>query len=336
MGPVITVLRCPNCAAPLPSGLRGEVLCAYCRHVLVYDPGAAGYRKLAGDEGPPDDGLLRVHVDGHTFALLGRLAQGDGSDVFLARRGERLAEMVVLKVLRAREDEDLLRNEWRTLTALHGSEAHGAEFFARMIPQLVAHGPMTGGPQKLLATAYRWRSGFVHTLGDVLRAYPRGVDPRAAVWMWRRALELVGWVHRAGYAHGALIPAHLLIHPRDHGLTFVGWGTATPLRGERLPALPGAARAFYPDDLWGHRVPSPASDLVTLARTIACILGGDPGRGTVPSSVPAALADLVVEYAGRRRCEGMAVDAWALNEQVAKAARVAFGHARYVAFTMPD
>lgn len=331
----IEVLRCPNCAAPLPPGARGEVVCEYCRHVLTNVPSPTGYRWVAGDERPPDDGLRRVHVDGRTFALLGRLARGDGSDVFLARRDKRLAELVVLKALRAREDEDLLRNEWRTLTALHASEAQGADFFARLIPQPVAHGPMTGAAEKTLATVYRWRSGFVHTLDDVARAHPRGVDPRAAVWMWKRALELLGWVHRAGHAHGALVPAHLLVHPRDHGVTFVGWGTSAPLREGRLPALPGAARDYYPDDVWERRTASPAADLVTLARSVARVLGGDPARGSVPSSVPDALADLVIEYAGRRTCEAVTADAWALKDQVAEASRAAFGADRYVKFSMP-
>ena len=45
----IDVLRCPNCAAPLPPGARGEVVCEYCRHVLTNVPSPTGYRWVAGD-----------------------------------------------------------------------------------------------------------------------------------------------------------------------------------------------------------------------------------------------------------------------------------------------
>ena len=31
----IEVLRCPNCAAPLPAGARALVVCAYCNHTLT-------------------------------------------------------------------------------------------------------------------------------------------------------------------------------------------------------------------------------------------------------------------------------------------------------------
>ena len=74
---------------------------------------------------------------------------------------------------------------------------------------------------------------------------------------------------------------------------------------------------------------------MTLARSIARVLGGDPAKGSVPSSVPEPVADLVIEYAGKRRCEGTVADAWALKEQVTAASRAAFGPDRYVKFTMP-
>ena len=222
----IEVLRCPNCAAPLPAGARGEVVCEYCRHVLTGVPTPTGYRWIAGDERPPDDGLPRVHVDGRSFAVMGRLAQGDGSDVFLARRDKRVTELVVLKALRAESDADLLANEWKTVEALQASEAQGWEFFRRMVPQPVAHGRMTrDGAAPGTASVFRWRSGFVHTFEDVLRAYPQGVPATAAVWLWKRALETLGWVHLSGYVHGAVLPAHLTLHARHRpreGLARVG------------------------------------------------------------------------------------------------------------------
>jgi hypothetical protein len=48
-------------------------------------------------------------------------------------------------------------------------------------------------------------TGF-RTLAQVRAAYPRGVDPRDAAWMWRRLLVAVGAAHRAGVIHGAVLP----------------------------------------------------------------------------------------------------------------------------------
>ncbi len=328
----IEVLRCPNCAAPIPAGARGEVVCAYCNHVLTNVPGA-GSPRWSGPEGGPDDGRPRVHVEGRTYALLGRVARGDGSDVFLARRDARLTELVLLKVLRATSDADLLAREWRVLEALEDSDAQGADYFQRLLPQRVAHGRLTGeGVEPRPASVFRWRSGFVHTLDDVRRAHPSGVDPRAAVWMWKRLLESLGWVHRAGYAHGAVIPAHVLVHARDHGVVLVGWSSA--VRYEKLPATSASARAYYPVGAWERREAGATTDLVMAARAIAHALGGDPSTGAVPSSVPAPLAELVGAYA--TLSEGApADDAWEMIERVSRAGREAFGPPRFVPFTMP-
>jgi hypothetical protein len=156
------------------------VVCAYCNHALTGVPGVGSLR-WEGPEAGPDDGRPRVHVVGRTYALHGLVARGEASDVFLARRDARVTEQVIVKVLRAKGDEDLLARAWRVLAALHADDAQGADYFQRLLPQPVAHGRLTGtGLDPRPASVFRWRSGFVHTLDDVARAYPAGVDPRAA------------------------------------------------------------------------------------------------------------------------------------------------------------
>lgn len=333
----IEALKCPDCAAPLPSGARDGYVCIYCDHVLTNIPRSAASRWRADDdrdEIPEDVGLPRVHVGGRTYAVLGRLAKGDGSDVFLARRAARLTEMVVIKALRAKADEDLLAREWRVVEALNKSQAQGYEFFGRLVPQAVAHGRLTGAVASAgTASVFRWRSGFLHTMDDVRREHSNGVDPRAAVWMWKRMLEVLGWVHRAGYAHGAVIPEHVLVHPRDHGVAFAGWSSAVRLTGaEKVAATSASRQAFYPRATWERGVVTVATDLTMSARVIAHALGGDAAKGTVPSSVPRPIAELVSQYA---RDDAPADDAWDLMERVSDAGRAAFGPPRFVPFTMP-
>ncbi|MDY7090476.1 MAG: molecular chaperone DnaJ, partial [Actinomycetota bacterium] len=48
-------------------------------------------------------------------------------------------------------------------------------------------------------------------------------DPRDVAWMWRRLLVGLGWAHRAGVIHGAVLEEHVLIHPEQHGLALVDW-----------------------------------------------------------------------------------------------------------------
>ena len=274
-----------------------------------------------------------VRVGDVAYCLEGRLARGESSDVFLGRRARRVTERVVLKVLRARANGDLLEREHATLRALQTSTAPGTPYFSRTIPEVVQKGHLrdddgTERPTLIL----RHLSGFSPTLADVREAYPRGVDPRAAVWMWRRALETLGWVHDSGWVHGAVVPQHLVVHPRDHGALLVGWSCAG--RPSEAPIARVADRGdFYPAASSANATDAlrPELDLVMSARCIAFVLGGDARTGEVPSSVPAQLAALVREHSS-----GAPGDARALHEALGAAAKSAFGPPAYHAFVMPD
>jgi len=296
----VVALECPHCGAPIaPSVASDVVVCAYCRRTLVGVPGASwGLALRAADDEALDPTIdpRRVHaIGGRRYVVAGRIAQGERSEIFLAERAGRVRELVILKVT---SDAARADAEWRAVHALHESSAQGADFFSTLLPQPVARGKIAGRA----TLVYRWRSGFVHTLGDVRRAYPAGVDPRAAVWMWRRALELLGWVHASGASHGAIAPEHCLIHARDHGVVFCGWSSA--MRG------------------------APGDDVARAARAIAYALGGD--ATSLPASVPAKLAEIVRAYATGARTD----DAWSAKERVREAAIACFGPPAYVPFEM--
>lgn len=331
------LLKCPGCSANLPpiSYYQGAVTCEYCGATLM-SLGGWPLPPPAPKEPPFAPNLPRAVVQGVPYALLGRLGRGDGSDVFLARRDSRLAELVVLKVARALADADLVAREYEVVSELHASDAQGSEHFSRLLPQPVAQGPLKdpGGVDRATAV-YRWRSGFQHTFVDVLDAYKGGVDPRAAVWMWKRLLELLGFVHGSGYVHGAVLPPHLLVHPRDHGVVLVGWSSAGRFAaGRPLPARSARNQAFYPEALWNGAPCAPVMDLAMSARCMAYVLGGDAATGKVPGSVPAPLAELVRTQSDPDHRQALE-NAWLLKDRLDAAAREAFGPPKYIPFTLP-
>ncbi|HEU4538805.1 MAG TPA: hypothetical protein VFS00_32015, partial [Polyangiaceae bacterium] len=170
-----------------------------------------------------------------------------------------------------------------------------------------------------------------HTFDDLASAHPDGLDPRHAVWLWRRLLEVLGWVHESGWAHGALLPQHLLVHARDHGVAVVGWSCAQPAGGEPLVAADPRRAAFYPPALLAGAAPSAATDLAMAARCVAAAVDG--GRVRVPPSFPPPLAALVRPYVeADAPPEG---DARGLERRVREAAREAFGPPAYVHLPMP-
>lgn len=325
---------CPNCGAPLPPPPpTGSVRCGYCSVLLASTPG--GWRPAA----PPaeveplrDPHLPRLWIGGARYAVLGRLARGEGSDALLGRRDGRLTELVVIKALRACGDADLLAREDDVLESLEKSQAQGAPHFSRLLPQRVAHGlarlGMTGEGGERRVSVHRFRSGFVHTWDNIAAAHPSGVAPEAAVWLWKRTLELLGFLHESGWVHGAVLPPHLLVHARDHGVVLVGFSRAVP-PGRPLPAFSRQLRAHYPDAVWNGGPATAATDVAMSARAVLRVLGGAPGRA--PSSLPAPLAELLLGHAtGDRDAE-----AWVVRDALDEVARRVFGPPKFIPLPMP-
>lgn len=311
----------------------GVMHCDYCKTALV--PTQGGVRLLAEREDRLDDPERpRLWAGGRRYVLLGRLARGASSDVFLARRDHRLTEQVVIKMLRAREDHDRLTHEHDVLQALQRATHRGSEHFTRLLPSPIAHGEarlgLHGHEGPRVVTVLGWASGFVHTFRDVREAYPSGVPATATVWLWKRVLETLAWLHEVGFVHGAILPEHLLVHARDHGVRLVGFSSAAP-PGQPLSAFARDSEAFHPRAVWAGGGTSVAVDLCMSARSVLFALGADDLR--VPSSVPLPLATLLRSVAdddaGGRR------DAWALVGELDAAAKEAFGPPCYVPFAMP-
>ncbi len=244
-----------------------------------------------------------------------------------------MSALVVVKVLRAEGAADLFAREERVLEDLSHATARGAAHFGRLVPERVAFGRarlgLNGKDGEREVAIRRYRAGFVHTLEDVRRAHGDTLDPAHGVWAWKRTLELLGFVHGAGYVHGAVLPEHLLFDVREHGVVLAGFSRAVR-PGERLPARTRGRDAFYPESVARGAAVTEATDLAMSARAVLQLLGGDPRRA--PERVAAPLAPLLERVA----TDASGHSAWSLVDEVSRAAEEVFGPPRFVPLTMPD
>lgn len=269
-----------------------------------------------------------VRVDGDPYVILGMVGDGEFCNVFYAQR-DNPREMVALKVPREGTPTfaDALRREANLIRELASSSVKGTEYFSTFLPPLLETVKLTSDSWSTTANRYLWRTGFHYTFEDVLRRYPNGVDAKTAIWMWKRALSFLGWLHLAGYVHSSCTPQHLLIHPRDHGLVFAGWSRVARI-GTPLVARSPGYEFYYPSDIWGGGKVTPETDIVMSARCIYRVLGGDSSN--LPTSVPGELASLVVDVSQGKRIQG----AWDLLRVVDNTAKKLYGGNHYHNFTM--
>ena len=313
-----TLVSCPECSAPLPNlAPTGVMHCDYCGVALV--PTSGGVRLMQPPESDlPEPGRTRLWAGGRRYILDGRVAKGSSSDVFLGRFDHRLSEQVVVKMLRAPEDLDVFRHEWEVLGALQRATRDGTAHFSRLMPSPVAFGEArlgvhgTQGTRQVMVSGLA--PGFVHTFDDVRAAYPSGIPAGASIWLWKRVLESLAWIHGTGWAHCAVLPEHLLVHARDHGVRLIGFSCATHV-GQPVKVTAGGLSPGFEAQ--------PAIDFAMSARAVQSLLGAP-----VPEPLQRLLERAVndaVSFA----------DGWALIAEIDRVAREVFGPPQYVPFKMP-
>jgi hypothetical protein len=286
----------------------------------------AASRPVEPAPGPP----ITIRSPKRAYVLLERIAVGDVADVHLARgdgtRGD--GTDYVLKVARIPEAAHHLETEREALAGL--LQAAGDCHYRHYFPTLAESFPVRDRFPKRV-NVYLHRPGLF-TLEQVHGRHP-ALGSRHLAWIFKRLLTALGFAHRCGRIHGAVVPAHVLIHAESHGLLLVGWGHSVR-EGQLLRTGPARYLDWYPPEVRRHEPAGPATDIYLAARCLVELAGGDPAAGRMPDSVPAALAAFV------RSCllEGPRMrpdDAWGLLDELDELLRDLYGPPRYHRLVMP-
>lgn len=299
---------------------------------------AAGIYGTRAPTPKPKTGPTVIERRGRCYVVGDLVASGDICDVFRASYLDAGAEVsCALKVCREGVNNDLVANETAVLKAL-GDPAlpAGKRYATRLLDAFrlpdSARGPRQVAVLKWLADCY--------TLEEVRAAYPGGVCLEDAVWFFNRMLEGLGYIHRGGYIHGAVLPQHFAIRPRDHGGKFLDFSYAVPA-GERVRALSVPWRAIYAPEIPNKQPVSPSTDIYMAAQCIAYVLGGsadvvptprpgDPTKHRAAQQFAAFLRTCLAERPGAR-----VDDAWAVRKSLDEMMRRLYGPPKFHPFSMP-
>jgi hypothetical protein len=255
----------------------------------------------------------------HTYLLGPVLARGDIANVYTATESGR---DLVVKIAREPSDNDLLDAEAAALRRIHAqADTRFEAYVPRLIESFAYREPATGVQRT--ANVCERAIGFV-SLAHVRDVYPDGVDPRDAAWMWRRMLVAVGYAHRAGVVHGAVVPEHVLIEPAEHGLMLVDWCYATS--GTPIPALVDRYADWAPREVVRGETPGPGTDIHLVAKTVAALVG---------DRMPAPLT----RFARGCTLSSLAArpdDAWKVLAELDEALHKLYGPRTFRPFTVPD
>jgi hypothetical protein len=187
-----------------------------------------------------------------------RLAVGDIADLITGEND------TVVKIPRNPADNDLMEAEAGALRTLR---EQGDPKYRPYAPKLIESYLHEDAQRRRRRVNVQERLvGFV-PLSDVKEKR----DPRDIAWIWRRLLVGLGWAHRAGVVHGAVIEEHVLIHPEQHGVALVDWCYSGP----RVKAIVAKRKDAYPPEVVHDRTAGPATDIF-MATGLMTRLMNDP------------------------------------------------------------
>jgi serine/threonine protein kinase len=243
---------------------------------------------------------------GASYQLIQVLGTGEISVAHLARRVGDLPFLATIKLSSTSTAATLYAREAEVSRELQLLDPDGAgSYFSRLLPEVIAQEAVARN-QGEQALVLRHPIGYWGSLASLNERFASGLDPRHAVWIWRRLLEVLNFVHQHGWCHGDVRPEHALVHPQDHGVRLIGWSSARKGTGEK----------------------DRAADLCRSACVVQVLLCGASGPG-LPASVPAGLAQLVTRAASDANfCRSQSAEG--LDTLLRAEAKAAFGPPAYV------
>jgi hypothetical protein len=293
--------------------------------------GLADAGELASDTAPMD-----VTAAGRSYRVEGRLAIGSVCNIYRCRfrKGSREVEGI-FKIARDARANEWVTNEAQALSVLH--EPAGGEKFKPFLPELEHSLALesSGSAAPRLANVLRMHPEIrspdeLYTLAEVRQAYPRGLDARDVAWIWRRLLSILGYVHSVGVVHGAVLPMHVLIEPREHKLVLIDWCCATHPRAAARPVgVMGGFGDWYKRDGAARRPPTASLDIAFGARCMVHLAGGDPLDLKFPDGVEPGFQRHLA------RCADGANDAWKLLDDFDKLIEALWGPRQFRELKMP-
>lgn len=242
----------------------------------------------------------------------------------------------IVKVSRSNDDNDLLRAEAEALRRLDGIV-----------------GPVRSGVSVLEESFQidgRWKRE-----ANVISEFPKFVtaeavhakmlvDARTAVWMFKRILSLLTWVHHFDLIHGAILPPHVMFYPdnddgdgvdtRKHSIRLIDWCYSVNFKQRtRLSSWVPRWKDYYAPELLSKKSIGPASDIYMAATLIGYLVNSDHSTSNalnLPSPLRTVLLKCTEPDPSRRYQKAADVFAdWA------KAATAVYGSPKWIPFNLP-
>jgi serine/threonine protein kinase len=144
------------------------------------------------------------------------------------------------------------------------------------------------------------------------------IDGRHLIWMFKRILMILGYIHRKDYVHGAITPDHLLFKRDNHGLILCDWIHAGKIN-TNINLVPAKWKHFYPKEAIDTKLLNPKLDIYMAALTMLEI-----GGKNINKTIENFFKSLILPY------RMIPNDPWELHEEVNFLAKNLYGNSTFI------
>jgi serine/threonine protein kinase len=282
-----------------------------------------------------DEAPITIKSKKRVYTLLKILKAGDAADIHLAQSMPDKADTelhdYLLKISRIPNGEKLLENERKILGEILTKA--GDTTYRKYFPTLVESFPAHDKFQKRV-NVFTYEEENFYT-GEELHEKLPAIDSKHIAWMFKRILTAIGFAHRAGFVHGAVLPPHVRINSKNHGVQLTSWGHAVPTK-DIMTTVPAKYKDWYPPEVLEKKGAFPSTDIYLAAKTIFYLAGTNPNKPTVPAKqIPIPMQRFFQSclLPGAKMREN---DAWKLETEFTDLLKTLYGQPKFVKLEVPN
>lgn len=256
------------------------------------------------------DPLFEIKVKGNPYKFYEQVATGEVADIY---RGIADNNLVVLKIAMDEGDNALLKQEFDTLNSYTHQSMPIVRDFVKINGRAgIVMDNIEGMP-----------------LVEIMKKYPKGLDPKIVMWVMERLFSIVGYLHSNMIVHGNIIPENIIINGINHNTSLLGFSFHIPKANEKDKHYQIRSEEFSAPEVNKTSQVLPKSDIYSLGKLAIYMLGGSTFTNGMPVSVNQQVREfirtLVVEDVDKRP-----IDAWKLWDDWRDIRVKAYGKPKYV------
>jgi hypothetical protein len=267
---------------------------------------------------------------GKLYKNIVHLATGDVCDVYLAEQEN--GPRAIIKIAIDTKDQDLVQNEAIVLKKLWEPKDKESVHFQQYLPKLLEQTKVkVAGKEQIANIIQVCEQGY--TLEQVHQKYPV-LDARNVAWIWKRILECIGWVNlKQKIIHGAILPSHVILYPKNHGACIIDWSYAAPVKSP-LKAISEKYKNFYPPEVFTKTPAHMGIDIFMAAKCALYLLGGNTQTNFIPEDTTPPLMKGFLQACLLNNIAARYTDTWEALEQLDDNLRIVFGPKKFVTLEM--